>query len=139
MNNLTKLITLCVFILFYGCDCHDCDMKLYPVKATFYYINNTSSVITNDFIENVDDINVGDTLVIFEDKILEQTLLPNIDTYSPSINTRTFFYKEGEDLKCEFGARDILNYEVRKEVSPQVFEFTFRFTEEKRELAQVCN
>ena len=47
-------------------------------------------------------------------------------------------YKDGDMFLCERGIEDISNYDNRKEIDASVFEFTFRFTEEKKAMAEEC-
>ena len=44
-----------------------------------------------------------------------------------------------DDDTCEEKIRGLEFYENPKEIAPLVFEFTFRFTEEKKAEAKACN
>ena len=121
------------------------------IDVTFYYINETNDTVTIsgfcgfDEFKNLQsqsiDILSGDTLILHQ-KERVYTIPPN-----PSVENITLY--TGGDCKAvynnekcsgildDFG--NILHYEDRKEISPLVFEFTFRFTEEKKATAEPCN
>ena len=63
--------------------------------------------------------------------------IPKIESINYINVSCSFFYSKTHN--CEKGIRDIKKYENRKEVNPLVFEFTFRFTEEKRKNSEPCN
>ena len=52
-------------------------------------------------------------------------------------------YQNGNTFKCEQKIYDIKNYENKRQLEPikdtLVFEFTFKFTEEKKMEAEDCN
>lgn len=127
-----------VFIFVVSCGCDDCTGNgNYKIKATINYVNETSGDVLS--LEGCNrNITPGNTLSF----TVEETLgsKPNIDDFPVSIFTNcNMMYKNGNDLKCEYGINLIDNYEDRKEVSPLVFEFTFRFTEERKNIAELCN
>lgn len=126
-------------LLFSSCDemCQDCvGDGNYPTKATVFYINETSDLVVSYSGET--RISPGDTLVSDFDSSLGGAVNKNSFPVSVlEISTTSMYYQEGTSLKCENGIYDIQNYEDRKELEPFVFEFTFRFTEEKKAKAMV--
>ena len=131
------LISLSILSVVTSCDCGEhCDGNLYTVEATIYFINETSVTITNDFA----DILPNSTAVMKEERTMERHTRPTVDDYSPGINTRTFFYKVGDTLLCEFGASDITNYENRKEVDDLFLSSPFASRRRKRlKRRSACN
>jgi hypothetical protein len=131
------VMTICIFS---SCSCNDCDSKLYTTSAKIYLINETSVVIKSVSNSLGYIIQPGDTLIHTESHTNEYGEKPSIDNYDPFATlsgSRLFIY--GDNSKCELGLHKIENYENRKEVNPLEFEFTFRFTEEKKAKAQNCN
>ena len=133
------LIICCACLCLTSCNsCQGCDLRRYPIKATFYYVNQTSESIWSEegcgFY-----INPADTLIYVEDEIFELQLRPSVDIYPLRFSTNNCIMTYDEEGKlCEYGIKDILNYENRKEVEDLIFEFTFRFTEEKKAVAEEC-
>jgi hypothetical protein len=137
MNKVTLYFACFTVALFsLSCDCNDCDSRLYTTSATIYLINETSEVVKSGSAFNY-VIQPGDTLVHKESFRTEHSSKPTTQTYQPFPTSYLFFY--GDGTKCEFGLRDIENYEKIKEVVPLVFELTFRFTEERKAKAELCN
>lgn len=118
------------------CSGQDCNLKLCKISGTIYLVNETSGVVKSSRTFDY-EIQPGQTVLHKEEyKNGEFAEKPTTETYSPFYSTRyLFFYDES---KCETKLRDIKNYENRKEVSPLVFEFTFRFTEERKATAETC-
>ena len=116
------------------CGTGGCD-TLYKTSATIYLVNETSGVVKSYSSTFDYEIQPGQTVVHKESFTHEYSKKPTTETYSPFGTDYLFFYDES---KCENGLRDIENYEKRKEVSPLVFEFTFRFTKEKKAKAETC-
>ena len=129
------LVTVIGGLLTSCCLCEDCcnGLREYETSATIYLVNETSGVVKSSRTFDY-EIQPGQTVVHKEAYTGEHTEKPTTENYRPFYSTRyLFFYDES---KCETGLRDIENYENRKEVSPLVFEFTFRFTEEKKAKAK---
>ncbi len=110
---------------------------LYKTEATIYLINSTSDTILSEEGCNR-NIYPGDTLVLQEMNNGESSVRPNINNYHPFSKGYCDLFYDKSPEKCEIGIRRIENYEDRKEISPLVFEFTFRFTEEKKAKAEPC-
>ena len=111
----------------------------YTTSATMYLINETSVVIKSDDILGY-VIQPRDTLIRNETHTNEYSEKPDINNYDPfatHAGSRIFMY--GDNSQCELGLSNIENYEDRKETSPLEFEFTFRFTEEKKANSSPCN
>lgn len=128
------------FLLFSSCEevCQDCvGDGNYPTKATVFYINETDDWIISEAVCDR-DIAAGDTLIITFDDVLG--VKPMLDSFPTSVfYCSKMQYQKGKVLTCEEGINDIQFYEDRKEVEPLVFEFTFRFTEEKKNQSEACN
>jgi len=108
----------------------------HSVQATIIFINQTSdSIISEEGCQR--NIALNDSLKIEINERLG--VKPNINNFPVSIFFCSMMYKDGDILKCENKVEDIENYEDRKEVTPLVFEFTFRFTEERKAAAEPCN
>lgn len=138
---MNKLLILIGFIFLFAevsCDCQDCEGDgHFPVKATVYYINQTADSVL--LLEGC-----------FQGIASEDSLVFTIDEAIGRIATADDFpiggftipcpmgYKDGDKFLCERGIEDISNYENRKEIDASVFEFTFRFTEEKKAMAEEC-
>ena len=138
MNRVESFFLWFIIMLLSSCSCDDCDLRLYPTKATFYYINQTTEPIWSEegcgFY-----INSMDTLVYEEDEVFEVTTKPGVDAYPLRFSTNNCIMTYDEaGTRCEYGIKDITNYENRKEVEDLVFEFTFRFTEERFQNAVEC-
>ena len=136
--NKVKLFMMVIIIagLLTGCcGTGGCDTS-YKTSATIYLVNETSGVVKSSRTFDY-EIQPGQTVLHKEEyKNGEFAEKPTTETYSPFYSTRyLFFYDES---KCETKLRHIKNYENRKEVSPLVFEFTFRFTEERKATAETC-
>ncbi|NME68697.1 hypothetical protein [Flammeovirga aprica] len=127
-----------LLLLFSSCKegCQDCvGDGNYPTKAIVFYINDTDDWIISESVCDR-DIAAGDTLIITFDDVLG--VKPSVDAFPTSVfYCSKMQYKEG--LTCEDGINNIQFYEDRKEVEPLVFEFTFRFTEEKKMQSEVCD
>ena len=134
--NKKLIFAFCTAMLCFGCSKTGC--CLYKTSATIYLINETSSVVKSDGILGY-IIQPGDTLIHTESLTSEYSEKPSINNYDPfadSAGSRIFIY--GDNSQCEHGLLRIENYEDRKEISPLEFEFTFRFTDEKRANAIPC-
>ncbi len=139
MNRATTVVGFIVLVcLFFNCaECDDCTGDgNYKIKATIKFINETSSNIISIGCDR--EIVPGTT---FELEIAETLgTKPNINNFPVSIFSNcSMAYTDGTNLKCEDGIRIIENYIDRKEISPLVFEFTFKFTEQRKSLARLCN
>jgi len=145
MNNLK---TTSIFIVFFNflisCNllCDDCGggNGNYPIQATIYFINETSNKIKST--EGCKrDINPNETISFtIKDFLGGKT---NVNNFPVSIfNNCSTAYKDGDILKCEYGISNIVNYENKRELEKKgdtlVFEFTFRFTNEKMSRATPC-
>lgn len=125
-----------ILISLFSCNPQDIGDGNHKVQATIIYINQTSdSIISEEGCQR--DIALNDTLRIEINERLG--VKPNINNFPVSIFFCSMMYKDGNMLKCENKVEDIENYEDRKEISPLVFEFTFRFTEERKANAEPCN
>ncbi|PCI33328.1 MAG: hypothetical protein COB60_07865 [Flavobacteriaceae bacterium] len=135
--NKIKFLAIGILIICFSCDIQD-KGTVYTTSATIYLINETSVVVKSDDILGY-IIQPGETLIHTESLLTsEYSEKPSIDNYQPfPSGSRKFIY--GDDSQCELGFHRIENYEDRKEVSELEFEFTFRFTEEKRENSESCN
>ena len=139
--NKVKLFMLVTAIagMLTGCCGEDCNSKLYKTSATIYLVNETSGVVKSSRTFHY-EIQPGQTLVHKESYTVESTKKPTTETYIPFAATTSFdalfFY---DKFKCETGLLNTKNYENRKEVSPLVFEVTFKFTEERKRKAINCN
>ncbi len=139
MNDFLRILSvLTIFVFLVSCECEDCkENGNYKVKVTINYINETAGNVLS-FEGCNKDISSGNTLTF----LVEETVgsKPNINNFPVSIFTNcNMMYEDGSGLKCEDGINSIQNYEDRKEVEPLVFEFTFRFTEERKNKAEPCN
>ena len=137
MNKVKLFMLVTVIIgLLTGCCARSggCD-SLYKTSATIYLVNETSGVVKSYSSTFDYEIQPGQTVVRKEEYTHEYREKPTAETYSPFGTDYLFLYSRS---KCETGLRDIENYENRKEVSPLVFEFTFRFTEERKAKAETC-
>jgi hypothetical protein len=109
----------------------------YTTSAKIYLINETSVVVKSDNILGY-IIQPGETLIHTESHTNEYRERPSIDNYDPfATNNSLFIY--ANNSQCEYGLNRIENYENRIEISEFEFEFTFRFTEEKRENSEPCS
>lgn len=134
---MSKLISI-LFFLAYISSCSIESGKLYKTQATIFLINNTSDTIFSEDHCNR-DIAPKDTLVIVEKYNTEHSERPSINNYIPFSGDLCYlFYYDIEKQKCQHGFRNIENYENKKEISPLVFELTFRFTEAKKKEASIC-
>ena len=139
MSKTAMLICFSSIIsLFKGCDCEDCGGKdgNYQTKATIKFINETSNLVVSE-VGCERDVEPNGILIFEFDERLGTK--PDINNFPVSVFYCEMMYKDGDILKCESGVENIENYEDRKEVSPLVFEFTFRFTDEKKAIAEPCN
>ena len=135
MNNI-KIVVLSVILLTCLNACTITEPQ-YTTSATIYLINETNVVVKSDTsLDYV--IQPGDTLIHTESYTSVYKNKPSINNYDPfATNNSLFIYDNNSE--CELGLSNIENYENRKEVAPLEFEFTFRFTEEKRQNAEPCN
>jgi hypothetical protein len=135
MNKL-KLLTISAIFLCFSCVTED-GGTLFTTSATVFLINETDEVVKSDDLLGY-VIQPGDTLIHKETLTNEYSERPNINNYDPfSTNNSLFIY--GNNSQCEYGLSRIENYENRKEIEPLVFEFTFKFTKEKKENSEPCN
>ena len=138
--NKKNIFYLFALLLFSSCEevCQDCvGDGNYPTKATIFYINETDDSIISESVCDR-DIAAGDTLIITFDEVLG--IKPTIDSFPTSVfYCSKMQYQDGQELTCEENINDIQFYEDRKEVEPLVFEFTFRFTEEKKNQSEACD
>ena len=110
----------------------------YKVRGTVFYINESAdTVVSLDSRGGCEKklIPPNDTLVYGFSGIIRsrQDINTNIDNFPYYVFTcGEMLYKDGSVLRVEEEIKDLKNYENRKEISPGVFEFTFRFTEEKK-------
>ena len=124
-----------IAVLQMNCCGEDCDLRIYDTSATIYLVNETSGVVKSYSSTFDYEIQPGQTVVhkeLFTDEYSEK---PTAENYSPFRTDYLFLYSRS---KCEIGLRDREKYEKRKEVSPLVFELTFRFTEERKAKAETC-
>ena len=133
---LFMLVTAIAGLLTGCCLCEDCCLKLCKISGTIYLVNETSSVVKSYSSTFDYEIQPGQTVVHKEEYTGDCSEKPTAETYSPFVTDYLFLYSRS---KCEIGLRDIENYENRKEVSPLVFELTFRFTEERKAKAETCH
>lgn len=135
MNNLKLLITSISMVLLNACT-QQTETE-YTTSATIYLINETDVVVKSSTSFGY-VIQPGDTLIHTESYTSEYNNKPSIDNYDPFPPASIVFIYVNNS-QCEYGLRKIENYENRKEISPLEFEFTFRFTEEKRQNSEPCN
>lgn len=138
MKNKLKILTFSIFFLCVNCVTVD-GGTLFTTSATILLVNETDVVVKSDDLLGY-VIQPGDTLVHKESHTNEYSKRPSINNYDPFAvvdGSNVFIY--GDNLSCEIGLTDINNYENRKEVKPLEFEFTFRFTEEKKASGVPCN
>lgn len=124
-----------IISLFIGCDCEDCGVKNgnYQTKAIIKFINETSNLVVSEVGCERDVEPNGILIFEFNERLGTK---PDVNNFPVSVFYCEMMYKDGDVFRCE---RGIENYEDRKEVSPLVFEYTFRFTEEKKAQAEPCN
>jgi len=135
MNN-KLFLAICILIICFSCNKGEEETQ-YTTSATIYLVNETSVVVKSDDILGY-IIQPGETLIHTESHTNEYGKKPSIDSYDPfATNNSLFIYSDNS--KCEIGLNDIGNYEDKKEINPLKFEFTFRFTEEKRANSEPCN
>lgn len=139
MNKIKSILGLTIVLYLFGScgECADCEGNgNYKIKATINYVNETSSNIKAIECDRV--IAPGATFKLEIEDVLG--VKPNIDNFPVSIFPDCrMVYTDTNNLKCEDGIGNIANYIDRKEISPLVFEFTFKFTEEKKLVANLCN
>jgi len=139
MNNKIFL-AICTLTMCFSCN-KEVETK-YTTVATIYLINETSVVVKADDVLGY-IIQPGETVIHLESNTLDGDR-PSVDEYFLSFlyNKNEFKYEDNE-LKCESKIFSIEYYENKKELEKKgdtlVFEFTFRFTEEKKAEAEVCN
>ncbi|MFK7747089.1 MAG: hypothetical protein AB8B65_01730 [Kordia sp.] len=134
MNNIKISIISISIVLFSACTQTETE---YTTSATIYLINETNVVVKSDDVLGY-VIQPKDTLIHTESYTSEYNNKPSIDNYDPFPPAGNIFIY-GDNSQCERGIDKIENYENRREISELEFEFTFRFTEEKRENAEPCN
>jgi hypothetical protein len=136
--NKIKFLAIYILLICFSCGTQD-KGTVFTTSATIFLINETDVVVKSDDILGY-IIQPGDTLIRTETLTNDFSEKPNINNYDPLAvveGSRVFIY--GNNSECEFGLTDIKNYEDRKEINPLVFEFTFRFTEEKKANSSPCN
>jgi hypothetical protein len=148
---MNKLFLISFYVAMSLFSCGKQVEKFKTIDVTFYYINETSETVTIsgfcgfDEFKNLQsqsiDILPGNTLVLHQKERM-YTIPPNpsvekITLYTGGDCKVTYNNESCSGILDDFG--NILHYEDRKEVSPLVFEFTFRFTEEKKAQAEPCN
>lgn len=135
MNRLHR-ISIGVFIVLICSSCFQQIDKKFSTKATIFLVNETDKIIKSNERLNY-TIQPGDTLIHKESNVLDGDR-PTIDQYFLSFleNMDVFKY---DDNTCEEKIRALEFYENRKEIAPLEFEFTFRFTEERKASGVPCN
>ena len=130
------MIPLLIFCMSCGEDGHGGGRAL---KATYFFINETDEAVLSDSDGYADDIMPNDTLVVVIEEETFSHKKPNKDNFGIFVSW-SFIYKDGDNMLCDSEKLiwDISNYEDRKEVDNLVFEFTFRFTEERKAQAKPC-
>lgn len=138
--NKVRLLTILILLVYSSCFT-EIERK-YLTTATVFLINETSVVIkSDDTLGYV--IQPGETIIYTESNTLDGDR-PSINEYFLSFlyNKNVFRYEDNE-LKCEPKIFSIEYYENKKELKQDgdtlIFEFTFRFTEEKKADAKICN
>ena len=136
--NKVKLFMLVTAIagLLTGCCGEDCDLKPCQIFVTVYLVNETSGVVKSYARTFNYEIQPSQTVVHKEEYTGDCSEKPTAETFPPFSTDYLFLYSRS---KCESGLLNIENYENRKEVSPLVFEYTFRFTEERKAKAETCH
>lgn len=147
LSLMNKVIIIALLLL----SCESQIERFETIDITFYYINDTIDTVSisgtcgfDEFKSRQNqsiDLLPGDTLSLHQ-KERKYTIPPN-----PSIDNITLY--TGGDCRVVYNNKycsgilddfgNISHYESRKEVSPLVFEFTFRFTEERKANANPCN
>ena len=127
---------ICILAICFSCNKGEEEVR-YTTTATILLINETSEVVkSHNSLGYV--IQPGETLIHKETYTNEYGAKPTVDTYQPFPEyVYPFIYENNS--KCEKGLRDIKNYENRKEISHLKFEFTFHFTEEKKNNSTSCS
>lgn len=136
---MNKFILTAIFIILLSNGCTQSEREtLYNTKATIYLINETSdTVFSEDGCHR--NILMKDTLIIKEDLISVYSEKPSINNYYPFSKGFCHFFYDKEKIICQEGLRNVENYVNRNEIAPLEFEFTFKFTEEKKKNSQPCN
>ena len=134
---MNKIFFLAIFILSICFSCNKEEETTYTTSATIFLINGTSVVVKSDNILGY-VIQPGETIIHKESHTNEYKEKPSINNYDP-FATKNSLFLYGNNSECELGLSNIENYEERKETSPLEFEFTFRFTEEKKQNSVPCN
>ena len=135
MNSFLKVTFM--FLLLTSCEIFTSVEKEYKTKATILLINETNVVIKSDKSLNY-TILPGDTIVRIENNVDVYSERPSINNYFPFSTVILPNFAYGYNTKCETGLIYLENYENRKEINNLEFEFTFRFTEKKRQEASSC-
>ena len=138
MKLINKIQLLAIFILLVCSSCFTEIDRQFSTKATIFLINETTTIVKSDEMLGY-IIQPGDTLIHKETDTIDGDR-PSINQYFLSFleNRNTFMYDEDKS-RCEEKIYGLEFYENRKEVAPLEFEFTFRFTEEKKAVAESCN
>ena len=136
MNNIKILIISISMVLLNACTLYITE-PLYTTSATIYLINETDVIVRSSESFGY-EIQPGDTLIHTESYTSIYKNRPSIDNYNPFPPASILFIYGNNNSQCEYGLRRIENYENRSEISPLEFEFTFRFTEEKRANSTPC-
>ncbi len=134
---MNKIFFLAIILFLVSLSCNEQEEMRYTTSATIFLINETSVVVRSDNILGY-VIQPGETIVHKETYTTEYINKPSIDNYNPFSKSNSLFVY-GNNSQCEYGLNKIENYENKKEIAPLEFEFTFRFTENKRENAEPCN
>ncbi len=135
VNKIKIIILILLSITYSGCSTDCC---IYKTTAKIYLINESSSVVKSSDSRCFDyEIQPGETIIHEESFENEYSSKPSIENYQPFPTCYLFYYLANS--KCETTLTDLNSYEDVKEISDLNFELTFRFTDEKMNLAQPCN
>lgn len=144
INYLKIGISFIISLLFLNCGKND---YVWNAEMKVYFINEINDTIFTNLYDYTSHLNCPFPYILpMETKRYfvtqefygsEKSDIPTIENIKDIRIDCEFFY--GRTHNCERRIRNIENYEDRKEISPLVFEFTFRFTEEKKANAESCN
>jgi hypothetical protein len=119
-----------------------CGRKDYSVVTSWFYINETDSVITFSKLPNEGpSINPKDTLFFFNDSEGPKEPDPVRMIAIVELPAEIVFYGNGfcdTQATSDFNINNINNYEI-KTITKQNFEYTYRFTKEMLEKAKPCD
>lgn len=134
---MNKQLILIICTLITCINCEKQEGKIYNITETIYLINESSQVVISDETLGY-VIQPSETIIHKETNSLDGDR-PSVDEYFLSFTRDGNHFKYGNgELNCEKKIHDINFYENRKEVSDLNFEFTFRFTEERRNNSEPC-